>query len=101
MCSVVDVRSLFQLIGLKSREPTAPHYFSLCAPHFFMAAGSVDLKLVLLGLENVFGFLAYLLDVGHKNVGKTCIFDRYVYDKFGRCTSTSFSALTHFVSEHL
>lgn len=35
--------------------------------------GSVDLKLVLLG---------------HKNVGKTCIFNRYVYDKFGRTSMT-------------
>jgi Ras-related protein Rab-24 len=38
-----------------------------------MATGSVDLKLVLLG---------------HKNVGKTCIFNRYVYDKFGRTSMT-------------
>lgn len=34
---------------------------------------TVDLKLVLLG---------------HKNVGKTCIFNRYVYDKFGKTSMT-------------
>ena len=34
---------------------------------------TVDLKLVLLG---------------HKNVGKTCIFNRYVYGQFGRTTMT-------------
>jgi hypothetical protein len=34
---------------------------------------SLDLKLVLLG---------------HKNVGKTCVFNRYVYDQFGRTTMT-------------
>ena len=34
---------------------------------------SVDLKLVLLG---------------HKNVGKTSIFNRYVYDEFGRTSMT-------------
>ena len=34
---------------------------------------AVDLKLVLLG---------------HKNVGKTSIFNRYVYDEFGRTSMT-------------
>ena len=40
---------------------------------------AVDVKLVLLG---------------HKNVGKTAIFNRYVYDEFGRTSMVPTSHLT-------